>query len=137
MRLDRVAGAGRGSDRPAEEDVVAEDEVGRQLLAHGRRVALDPVVELRPRAVLHELDLVALVAVEHEDGQQAADVRPDGARAAEVVALGMRLLAEDGDVVPGTRPLARERPRVDVRAGAAEQVAVPEQDDPASVERRH
>ena len=53
VRLDRVAGAGRRPDRPAEEDVVAEDEVGRQLLAHRGGVPLDPVVELRPGAVLH------------------------------------------------------------------------------------
>ena len=75
VRLDRVASAGCGPDRSAEEDVVAEDEVGRQLLAHRRGIALDPVVELGAGAVLHELDLVALVAVEHEDRQQAADVR--------------------------------------------------------------
>ena len=59
--------------------MVAEDEVGRQLLAHRRRVRLDPAVELRARAVLEQLDLVPLVAVEHEDGQQAADVGPDDA----------------------------------------------------------
>ena len=118
----------RGADRPAQQDVVAEDEVGGQLLAQGGRVRLDPVVELGARALLDELDLVALVAVEDEDRQQAADVRPDRLGAAEVVALRMRLLAEDGDVVPGAAPLARERARVDVRAGAAEQVAVPEED---------
>ena len=128
VRLDRIAGAGCCTDRPAEEDVVAEDEVGRQLLAHGGRVALDPVVELGPRAVLHELDLVALVAVEHEDGQQPADVRPDCARPTEVVLLGVRLLGEDDDIVACARPLLRERPRVDVRAGAPEEVPVPEED---------
>ena len=41
---------------------------------------------------------------------------------------GSRLLAQDGHVVPGAAPLARELARVDVRPGAAEQVAVPEQD---------
>ena len=106
----------------------AEDEVGRQVLAERGGVRLDPRVELGARAVLHELHLVALVAVEDEDRQQAADVRPHGLRAAEVVALRVRLLAEDRHVVPGAAPLARERARVDVRAGAAEQVAVPEQD---------
>ena len=68
MRLDRVPGAGRGPDRPTQEDVVAEDEVGGQLLSHRCRVALDPVVELRPGAILHELDLIPLIAIEHEDG---------------------------------------------------------------------
>ena len=52
----------------------------------------------------------------------------DDPRAAEVVALGMPLLADDGDVVAGVAPLARERARVDVGARTAEQVAVPEQD---------
>ena len=47
--------------------------------------ALDPRVELGPRAVLDELHLVALVAVEHEHRQQPADVRPYGDGAAEVV----------------------------------------------------
>ena len=84
----------RGADRAAEQDVVREDEVGGQQLAQRRRVPLDPVVELGARAVLDELHLVALVAVEHEDGQQPADVRPHERRAAEVVPLRMRLLAE-------------------------------------------
>ena len=107
---------------------MAEDDVGRQVLAQRRGVRLDPALELLPRAVLDELHLVALVAVEHEDGQEPAHVRPDDARAAEVVELRSRLLAEDGDVVAGVRPLPRQRPRVDVGAGAAEQVAVPEED---------
>ena len=99
VRLDRIAGAGRGPDRSAQEDVVAEDEVGRQLLAHRRCVALHPLVELVAGAVLHQLDLIALVAVEHEDRQQAAHVRPDDRGAAEVVALGVRFLLKHGDVV--------------------------------------
>ena len=56
--------------------------------ADGGGVRLDPGVELRPRAVLQQLDLVALVAVDHEDGQQAADVGPDDPRRADVVPLG-------------------------------------------------
>ena len=86
------------------------------VLAERRRVRLDPGVELLARAVLQQLDAVALVAVEHEDGKQAADVGTHDLRAAEVEALGVRLLAEDGDVVPGARPLARELAGVDVRA---------------------
>ena len=99
-----------------------------QLGANGRCVRLDPRVELRARAVLEQLHLVALVAVEHEGGQQAADIRPDDPCRADVVTLGMRLLAEDDDVVPRAAPLPREGARVDVRAGAAEEIAVPEQD---------
>jgi hypothetical protein len=40
----------------------------------------------------------------------------------------VRLLAEDGDVVAEAAPRAGERARVDVRAGAPEEVAVPEED---------
>ena len=38
VRLDREARAACGADRPAEQDVVGEDEVGRQLGAHSFRV---------------------------------------------------------------------------------------------------
>ena len=108
--------------------MVAEHDVGGQLAAHGHCVRLDPGVQLLPGAVLEELDHVPLVAVDHEDRQQAADVGPDDACGAHVVALGMRLLAENDDVVARAAPLARQRSRVDVRAGASEQIAVPEQD---------
>ena len=40
----------------------------------------------------------------------------------------MRLLADHDDLVAGIAPFAGERPRVDVRSGPAEQIAVPEQD---------
>ena len=139
--LDGEARAARGTDRPAEQDVVAEDEVGRKVTDERTGIGLDPAVELVGAAVLHELDLVPLVAVEHEHGQQPADVRPDDRGSAEVVQLRPRLLAEDGDVVPGARPLTRELARVHVGARAAEQVAVPEQDahglHPARANGRH
>ena len=80
VRLDRERRSRRRSDRPAEEDVVGEDDVGRQVLAQRRGVRLDPALELLPRAVLDELHVVALVAVEHEDGQEPAHVRPHDAR---------------------------------------------------------
>ena len=80
------------------------------------------------REGLEQLRLHALVAVEDEDGKQAADVGADDLRAGEVVVLGLRLLADDHDVVPGPAPLARDRPRIDVRARATEQVSVPEDD---------
>ena len=84
----------------------------------------------RGREVLQQLRLQALVPVEHEDRQQLArQLRHDDARAAEVVvAPACRVLADDGHVVAGEAPLARERARVDVRTGAAEEVAVPEND---------
>ena len=56
--------------------MVGEDEVGGQELAEGRGVRLDVALTLRGGEVLQQLRLEALVAVEHEDGQQAADVRP-------------------------------------------------------------
>ena len=73
--------------------------------------------------------LEPLVVVEHEHGQQAAGkLGHDDRRAADVVALRVPLLADDRHVVAEAAPLARERPRVDVRAGAAQEVAVPEND---------
>jgi hypothetical protein len=44
------------------------------------------------------------------------------------MALGMSLLADDDDVVARCAPFARERARVDVGAGASEEVPVPEKD---------
>ena len=115
-------------DRPTEEDVVREDDVGGQERAERRRVRVDPAVELVPGAILDPLHVVALVAVDHERGQQPADVGSERLRGAEVVPLRLRLLREHDDVVAGAAPLAREHARVDVRARAAEQVAVPEED---------
>src|SRR5207248_9653128 len=51
---------------------------------------------------------------------------PDDAGAAEVVGARVALLADDHDLVAQPAPGPRERPRVDVRARAAEQVPVPE-----------
>ncbi len=126
--LDREARTGGGPDRPAEENVVAEHEIGGKPRAERGAVRLDPAVELLPRAVLHELDLVALVAVEDEHRQEPPDIGPDDLGAAEIVRSGCGLLAEDGDVVPCPRPLPGELARVDVRPGPTEQVPVPEQD---------
>ena len=108
--------------------MVREHEIRRRELAQRCRVRLDVRLPLRLGEVHEQPRLETLVAVEDEDGQQAAgQLRHDDPRAAEVVALGMPLLADDRDVVPGEAPLARERARVDVRAGPAEQVAVPQQ----------
>jgi uncharacterized protein (TIGR00661 family) len=125
VRLDDVAAAARRPDRPAEENVVDEDEIGRPMVAQGPRVRLDPGVELCARAVLDPLDLVAVVAVEHEHGQQPVHVRLDRVGAAEIKALWMRLLGEDGHVVSLAHPLTRQLARVDVRASAPEEVAMP------------
>ena len=125
--LTDVRRSGRGGDRPAEEDVVREHEVSGQSLANCGGVRLHPPVELVARAVLEQLDLVALVAVEDERRQQPADVGPDDLRPAEVVQLRVRLLAEHDHVVPRPGPLARELPRVHVRPRTTEEVPVPEQ----------
>ena len=91
VRLDRERRAGRGADRPAEQDVVREDEVGRQQLAQRRRVRLDVALALVAREVLEEPRLEPLVAVEHEDRQQRRRISgPHDARAAEVVRSGCR-----------------------------------------------
>ena len=128
VRLHDVARAGRGSDRPAEEHVVDEDEIGGQVLAQRGGIRLDPRVELGACALLNALHLVPLVLVEHEDGEQAAHVGTDRGRSAEVVALGVRVLGEDRHLVPLAAPLAGQLARVDVRAGPREQVPVPDED---------
>src|ERR1043166_3353628 len=50
------------------------------------------------------------------------------ARGAGVVALRVALLTDDGHLVAAGAPRAGERARVDVRAGAAQEVAVPDED---------
>ena len=108
--------------------MVGEDEVGREFGPHGSGVQLDVALALARRQVGQQASVEPFVAVEHEHRQQAADLRPHVPRAAEVVLLGARLLREDDHLVPGAAPLARERTRVDVRPGPAEQVPVPEND---------
>ena len=127
VRLHGIGRARRATDRAAEQHVVAQEKVGRQMFTHGRRVRLDPRVELAARAVLEQLDAVALVVIEYEGGQEASHVGPDDSGAPEVVALRMRLLAENGDLVPRPRPLASELARVDVRPRPSEEVPVPEE----------
>ena len=85
VRLDREACTGGDPDRPAEENVVAEHEIRGKPRAERGAVRLDPALELLPRAVLHELDLVALVAVEHENRQEPSDIGPDDLRGSEIV----------------------------------------------------
>ena len=129
VRLDHERHPDRHADRRSEEHVVQEEEVGRQVLAHDGGVPLDEVAALGLGEVLQRAGLEVLVTVEDEDGERpAGQVGPDDPRAPEVVALGMRLLAEDDHLVPETSPGPGERARVDVRAGPAQEVAVPEED---------
>ena len=127
--MTRNGAPARGTDRTAHQHVVCEHEVGGEQLAERRRVRIDVCRLLGVGEVLQELRLEPGVAVHHEHGQQTVrQVDVHDPRTAEVVLLRRALLADDDDVVAGVAPLARERPGVDVRAGAAEQVAVPEQD---------
>jgi hypothetical protein len=126
VRLHGVSRSRRSPDRAAEQDVVAENEIGRQVLAHGRRVRSDPRVELLASAVLQQLHAVALVVIEDEDREQSTDVGPHDLRPADVVAFRMRLLTEDGDVMARARPRARELACVDVRPRSAQQVPMPD-----------
>ena len=104
-----------------------------QQLAQRRGVRLDVARALVRREVLEQPRLEPLVAVEHEHRQEPArQLGPHDLRAREVVVLRARLLADDRHVVPGAAPLPRERPRVDVRPGPAEQVPVPEEDPHAT-----
>ena len=104
VRLDREGRPGCGPDGPAEQHVVDEHELGGQPLAHRSCVRLDPSLELLAGAVGDAANVVeALVAVDDERGQEPRHVRPRRRRPAEVVRLGVRLLAEHGHVVPGAR----------------------------------
>ena len=128
VRLDAEALAESGADRTAHQHVVREHEVGRKELAERPDVRLDIRAPLLGGEVLEQPRLEPLVAVEHEHRQEPVrQLRPDDARPAQVVAARVALLADDRHVVPGEAPLARQRARVDVRARAAEQIAVPEQ----------
>ncbi len=127
VRLDPEAQPARCADRRAEQDMVREHEVRRRELAERRGVRLDVRLPLRLREVDEQPRLEPLVAVEDEDGQQAArQFGHHDARAAEVVPLRVPLLADQRDVMTGEAPLARERPGVDIRPGPGEQVPVPE-----------
>jgi hypothetical protein len=134
VRLDRERRARGDADGSAEQHVVREDEIGGQELAYGGGVCVDPPLELVPRAVGQPSHVVvAFVAVEHEHREEAAHVGAGRSRSTEVVCLRVGLLAQDGHVVSRACPLARERPRVDVRPCPAEEIAVPEQDAHARI----
>ena len=128
MRLHDVRAAARSADGPTQQDVVDVEEICGPLFADRRGVRVDPGVELRARALLQALHLVALVAVDHENGEQPADVRSHGGRSSEIEPLRLSLLGEHGDVMAASAPLARELPGVDVRPRATQEVAVPDED---------
>jgi hypothetical protein len=109
--------------------VIREYEVGRKQLSDDTRVRVDVARAFAGVEVLQELRLEPFVAVEDEDGQDAAgQLGDDDACGAEVIPLRTALLADDGDVVSGVGPRSRELARIDVRSGTCEQVPVPEDD---------
>ena len=95
----------------------------RQAADAGVQVALT----LAEGHVPHPARLEALVAVEDERRKQGADVGAQDADVRpEVERLGMRLLADDAYVMAEPGPGAGHVLGVDVRAGARQQVTVPE-----------
>ena len=66
VRLHGVARTRRRSDGSAEQDMVREDDVGRQQLAQRGGVRIDVARALLRGEVLQQLRLEPLVAVEHE-----------------------------------------------------------------------
>jgi hypothetical protein len=127
VRLDLVARTCARCDRAPHQHVVREDEVGGKVGSERADVARDIPLAVRARHVLEQDRLEPLVPVEHEHGQEPADLRPADLGPAEVELLRLRILAEDDDLVPGPAPLTRQRPRVLVRARSGKQVAVPEE----------
>ena len=129
VHLHDVRDPGRGGDGPAHQRVVREEEIGRQQLAQRGRVRLGVPLALVRRPLGQQLRTKALIAVEDEHREQpAGKLGANNLCRSQVEALRMRLLRHDHDVMPVAAPLAGERPGVDVRARAAQQVAVPEED---------
>ena len=127
VRLHGVRASDRGADGPAQEQVVRQHEVGREVLAHGGRARLHEALALGPAEILDASSLHVLVAVDDEHRQEPAHIGPDHLCPADVVPIGMRILAEDDDLVPEARPGAREAARVHIRSGAAQEIAVPDE----------
>jgi hypothetical protein len=139
-----------GEDDRAHHEVVGQRDVGRDPvdhLVHRRDVGVEVAVEL-PRAEVGErLGLHPFVAVGDVDGEQAVDVGPVGGaadglaqgahteptvdpladRVDEVEPLGVALLAEQVDLMPGAAQGRGEVRVVDVRTRPGQQIAVEDQ----------
>jgi hypothetical protein len=108
--------------------VVDEEKVGREVLAERRGVELDEALSVRQSQILEKGGLEILVAVEDENGQGDVNPGSNDLDALEAfVPVGVRVLAEDDDLVSEPAPGLRERARVDIRSGPTEEVAVPEE----------
>jgi hypothetical protein len=124
-----VADPGPGEDRRPHHEVARQGRVeapdGVGDLADGGDVGVEVAAQLRPGQLREGLDLEALVGVPDVDRQQAADVRvvdldaldPDPA-----------VLAEQVDLVAQAGQRPGQVDGVDVAAGAAQHVAVEEED---------
>ena len=87
--------------------MVREHEVGREV--PGRAAALASTKRSRSARVTRSSGLEPLVAVEHERRQEAVRAPAARPRAAQVEPLRLPLLADDHDVVPGSRPFPGDR----------------------------
>ncbi len=113
--------------RGSEQSVVREHEIGRKLSFQRAGVGLYEVISLRGGQLLQQARLEIPIAVHHEYRQDSADLGPHDPRRSEIEPPGVRVLAEDDDLVTHPTPEAGERASVDVGSGAAEQIAVPQE----------
>ena len=68
--------------------MIAEDEVGREVLEDGRGIRCDVALTLGSGQILEQAWLEPLVAVEHEHGKQPVrQLGPHDLRAGEIEAL--------------------------------------------------
>ena len=129
MDLHRVGsrpGQRAGQDHRPHHEVVRERDVGRRHGPHGLHVGVDVVLELGVRELREGLGVESLVLVGHVDGQHPPDVRDVHRHA--VGRLVVAVLAEQVHLVPERRERPHEVRVVDVAAGAAEQIAMEDQD---------
>jgi hypothetical protein len=126
---------GKGADaRPSENGGPHDQVAGKGCVeASGRlgnrsdrsHVGGDVPIELRVRQLRERLDLETLVGIFDVDRQEAVDVRVVDLHA---VQLDHAVLAEQMDLVPESGQRRGQVGAVDVAAGAAQHVAVEEQD---------
>jgi len=143
-----------GEDHGAHDEVVGQREVRSDVfgdLPHRVDVRIEVVVELLPAQLGERLGADALVAIRDVDRQHVADVRPVGGaadrlaqrlhgepavaplahRVDELQSLGVTVLAEQVDLVPGAPQCRGEVRVVDVGTRPGEQIAVEHQDSHA------
>jgi hypothetical protein len=127
VRLDEVRQPGRRPNRGTEQHVVDQQEVRGALRPYGRRIRRHERLPISAAHLRQQPRLHVLVRSHDENRERPGQTRPDDRGAVQVVALGMRLLAEDHDLVAHSTPRPGEFPGVDVGAAALEKIAVPDQ----------